>query len=117
MPLKTGVASVASGLGSVASTGAQAAASPFKRAASKTADSFKSSYQAGADAAAGIAGGATEGDPAATTSSPPPEGQPDWAKRMKRNQQLSQGVQVAAHAVKSGDSHGGGTSINLSESD
>ena len=26
-------------------------------------------------------------------------------------------VQAAAHAVKSGDSHGGGSSVNLSESD
>ena len=39
------------------------------------------------------------------------------AKRMKRSQQMSHGVQAAAHAVKSGDSHGGGSSVNLSESD
>ncbi len=40
-----------------------------------------------------------------------------WAKRIKRSQQLAHGVQAAAHAVKSGDSHGGGSSVNLSESD
>ena len=109
---------MASGLGNVASTGAQAAASPFKRAASKAADSLKSSYQSGANAAAEIAGTTSDTEPAAATATNvAAEGQPDWAKRMKRNQQLSQGVQVAAHAVKSGDSHGGGASINLSESD
>jgi type IV secretion system protein TrbL len=36
---------------------------------------------------------------------------------MKRSQALSHGVTAAAHAVRSGDAHGGGSSINLSESD
>ncbi|MGE4476522.1 MAG: type IV secretion system protein, partial [Stutzerimonas sp.] len=114
---QSGVGGVASGLGNVASTGAQAAASPFKRAASKAADSLKSSYRSGANAAAEIAGATTDAEPAAAATSVAAEGQPDWAKRMKRNQQLSQGIQVAAHAVKSGDSHGGGASINLQTSD
>ena len=35
----------------------------------------------------------------------------------KRSQQMTHGVQAAAHAVRSGDSHGGGSSVNLSESD
>jgi type IV secretory pathway TrbL component len=38
-------------------------------------------------------------------------------ERMKRSQQMTHGVQAAAHAVRSGDSHGGGSSVNLSESD
>ena len=45
------------------------------------------------------------------------DGQPDWAKRMKRGQSLSHGATLAAHAVRSGDGHGGGSSVNLSESD
>jgi type IV secretion system protein TrbL len=116
---QSGAAGVASGLGNVASTGAQAAVSPLRRAASNAADSLKSSYQSGAQAAAEINGAAAEASPSDPAAPPPvtTDGQPDWAKRMKRNQQLSQGVQVAAHAVKSGDSHGGGASINLSESD
>jgi type IV secretion system protein TrbL len=36
---------------------------------------------------------------------------------MKRSQALSHGVTAAAHAVRSGDSHGGGSSINLSQGD
>jgi type IV secretion system protein TrbL len=36
---------------------------------------------------------------------------------MKRSQHITHGVQAAAHAVRSGDSHGGGSSINLSEGD
>jgi type IV secretion system protein TrbL len=120
---------VASGLGNVASTGAQAAASPLKRAASKAAESLKSSYQTGARAAfetaggsstAGSIGGEAAGADAAASpasSSSAANGPPAWAKRMKRNQQMTHGVQAAAHAVKSGDSHGGGSSVNLSESD
>ena len=32
---------------------------------------------------------------------------------MKRHQTMSHGATAAAHAVKSGDSHGGGASISL----
>lgn len=44
-------------------------------------------------------------------------GAPDWARRMKRHQAVSHGVSAAAHAVRSGDSHGSGSSVSLSESD
>ena len=126
---QSGASAVASGLGNVASAGAQAATSPLKRAATQTADGFKSSYQSGARAAfemtggsstAGTIGGEADAEAAsASTASPSPatDGPPAWAKRMKRSQQMSHGVQAAAHAVKSGDSHGGGSSVNLSESD
>ncbi|MBN9247454.1 MAG: P-type conjugative transfer protein TrbL, partial [Hyphomicrobium sp.] len=110
----------------------QAAASPLKRAASQAADSLKSSYQSGARAAFEVTGGSStagtigggpqdaeaEAPPAAAASpSSATDGPPAWAKRMKRSQHMSHGVQAAAHAVKSGDSHGGGSSVNLSESD
>jgi type IV secretion system protein TrbL len=36
---------------------------------------------------------------------------------MRRSQQMAHGIQTATHAVRSGDSHGGGSSISLSESD
>ena len=55
--------------------------------------------------------------PSGSSSSASADGPPAWAKRMKRGSQASHGIQAAAHAVKSGDSHGGGSSVNLSESD
>ncbi|MGY3138419.1 type IV secretion system protein TrbL [Bradyrhizobium sp. USDA 4501] len=116
----TGGSAVASGLGNVASTGAKAAASPLRRAASRVGDSLKSSFESGArtelngGAAGAEAADASAAPSAAATASDAP---PAWAKRMKRSQQLTHGVQAAAHAVRSGDSHGGGSSINLSESD
>jgi len=112
---------VASGLGNVASTGAKAAASPLKRAMTRASDGLKSSFDAGSRAAAEISGGGSDGGTAESAptaaSAPAAGGPPAWAKRMKRSQQLAHGVQAAAHAVKSGDSHGGGSSIKLSGSD
>lgn len=119
---QSGASGVASGLGNVASTGAKAAVSPLKRAATRAADSLKSSYDAGSRAATEISGGASSDggateSAAAATSAPEAAGPPAWAKRMKRSQQMSHGLSAAAHAVRSGDSHGGGSSVNLSESD
>lgn len=122
---QSGASGVASGLGGVANAGAQAAVSPLKRAASRAADSLISNFQAGSRAAIETTGGSVAGGEAAeaeaaapaATSSSAAEGQPAWATRMKRSQQMTHGVQTAAHAVRSGDSHGGGSSVNLSESD
>ena len=66
--------------------------------------------------------GTVGGAPAADASSAESQttvrgGAPDWARRMKRHQAVSHGVSAAAHAVRSGDSHGSGSSVNLSESD
>ena len=119
---QSGASAVGSGLGNVASTGASkagsAAASPFRRAAA----SLKESFAAGGRAVSGEAGTAEAASTEATTATPAapsssPDNPPAWARRMKRNQQMTHGVQAAAHAVKSGDAHGGGSSVNLSESD
>ena len=75
----------------------------------------KSAFEAtgGSSTMGTIGGDATE----AASSSSPASGPPAWAKRMKRSQSMTHGVQAAAHAVRSGDAHGGGSSVNLSESD
>ncbi|MBU2031564.1 MAG: P-type conjugative transfer protein TrbL [Alphaproteobacteria bacterium] len=121
---QTGAAGVASGLGGVARAASSAAASPLKRAATKASDSIKSSFSEGARAGFGATGGSstagTVGGEAATDAAPATSaagGTPAWAQRMKRSQQFSHGVSAAAHAIRSGDSHGGGSSVNLSESD
>lgn len=73
----------------------------------------------GGSSTAGTIGGeaADDGAAPAASSSSAADGPPAWARRMKRSQQFTHGVQAAAHSVRSGDDHGGGTSINLSESD
>ncbi|HCE6854153.1 P-type conjugative transfer protein TrbL [Pseudomonas aeruginosa] len=122
---QSGAAGVASGLGGVARAAGSAAVSPLKRAASKASESVKSSFSDGARAAFGVTGGSSTAGtvgggsaaPAAAAPSSPAAGPPDWAQRMQRSQAVNHGATMAAHAVRSGDSHGGGSSVNLSESD
>ncbi|MCG5233821.1 P-type conjugative transfer protein TrbL [Xanthobacter oligotrophicus] len=84
---QSGMASVASGLGGIARAAGSAAVTPLANAIN------------------------------GTTSATSAGEVPDWAKRMKRGQSLRHGVSAAAHAVRSGDSHAGGSSVSLNESD
>ncbi|AZS21168.1 P-type conjugative transfer protein TrbL [Methylorubrum populi] len=123
---QSGAAGVASGLGGVARAGGSAAVSPLRRAASRAAESMKSSFNAGGKAAfeatggsstMGSIGGDAAGDGAASSGSAGAGGPPAWAQRMRRSQHMTHAVQATAHAVRSGDAHGGGSSVNLSEGD
>ena len=120
---QSGAAGVASGLGGVARAAGSAAASPLNRATAKAAESVKSSFSDGARAGLGVTGGsssqgtiggASVADAAGLASA---GGPPAWAQQMHRRQALNHGTTMAAHAVRSGDSHGGGSSVNISESD
>ncbi|MCL8489087.1 MULTISPECIES: P-type conjugative transfer protein TrbL [Bradyrhizobium] len=124
---QSGASGVASGLGGVARSAGSAIASPLRRAAARATESVKSSNTDGAKAGFSTTGGSsTMGSvgrapaadaPSAESVATACGGAPDWAKRMKRNQTVSHGVSATAHAVRSGDSHGSGSSVNLSESD
>lgn len=108
-----GVASgVASGVGGIVRAGAGVATSPLRQAASALSDSA----HGGARAAVAASGGAVTGggSPDAPTPSSNP---PAWAARMGRAQTLHHGATAATHALRSGDSPGGGTSVSLSERD
>jgi type IV secretion system protein TrbL len=73
----------------------------------------RSSFAAtGGSSTAGTVGGAegASGSSGAADASGPPA----WAQRMRRNQSMSHGAQAAVQALKSGDSHGGGHSVDLS---
>ena len=106
---ETGISGVASGLGGVARAGAQAAASPLRRAASRAKDSMQSSFNDGGRAV--LTGGAPRPTPAGEDAPSQGDGPPAWARRMR----MTHAVQATAHAVRSGDAGGGGASINLSE--
>ncbi|WP_413992291.1 P-type conjugative transfer protein TrbL [Labrys okinawensis] len=103
-----GAAGVASGLGGVGRAAGGAATAPFRRAVTRAAGSLKESYQSGAQAVAGSAGGSATPDSGVAGPSNP-SSPPAWAQRMKR------GASTAADAIKSGDSRGGGHSVDLSE--
>ena len=120
---QSGASGVASGLASVgrAAGGAarNAAASPLRRAAASVKSSFSDGVKAGFGATggsstAGTVGGAAE---AATASGQASGTPPAWARRMQRGRHMGHAIQTASHAIRSGDGHGSGSSINLSESD
>jgi type IV secretion system protein TrbL len=94
------------GIAGVAEAAGSAAASPLRRAAASMRESF----------AAGGASAGGEGTPAAgAAGSAETSGPPAWARRMKRNQTISQGVSAANHAIRSGDHPSSGGGVDLSE--
>ena len=117
---QSGAAGVASGLGGVARAAGGAATSPLRRAAQSVRSSFADGVKSGFGGTGGsssmgtVANDAGSAAPAAAGSATNP---PAWAQRMRRGQTMSHGVTLAAHAIRSGDSHGGGSSINLSGGD
>ena len=86
----------AGGVAGVAQAAGSAAASPLRRAAGAGAG------EAGAAGASGAGQGAGSG-------------QPGWARAMKRDQTIRQGVTAAEQAIRSGDHSGGGHAVDLSE--
>ena len=120
---RSGASGVAAGLGGVGHAAASAAAAPMRRAAARAAGTMKESFAAGARSSFASTGGsstmgtvgggdtATEG---AASQGGNLSGPPAWAQSMRRNQAMVHGTQTAAQALRSGDSHGGGHSVDLS---
>jgi type IV secretion system protein TrbL len=109
---QSGLKSVGGSLGGMVRTAAGTLSSPLKRASASMQSSFSDGGGRAAEATGGMSPAASGGG--GTNSSDPA---PAWAKRMKRGQAMSHGVSTAAHAIRSGDAHGGGSSVNLSERD
>jgi len=117
---QSGASGVASGLAGVAKAAGKAATGSAKQAATQASESLKQRFQTGARSGFAATGGSstmgTVGAGEAADSAPQNASSPPaWAQRMKRNQAMSHGASAAAHAVKSGDSHGGGHSVDLSD--
>jgi type IV secretion system protein TrbL len=111
---------LASGLGGVGKAAGSAVAAPIKQAAKSVSDTLKERYQAGARAVFTATGGSSTmgsaGEPAgdAASAADGASSLPAWARRMRRGQAMSHGVSAAAQAVRSGDSAGGGHTVDLS---
>ena len=119
---ESGPAGVAAGLGGVARAASGAAMSPLKRAATSASENLRSSFDAGGRTAFAATGGSSSigtagGGVTPSASASQTDGPPAWARRMRHSQAMSHGVTAAAHAVRSGDNHGGGASVSLSERD
>ncbi|HEV2605604.1 MAG TPA: P-type conjugative transfer protein TrbL [Microvirga sp.] len=100
--------SVAGGLSGVARAGTSAAASPLRRAG----ESLRRDFQRGGQA---VSGATAAPAPAANDSAASPTGEPAWARAMRRRQAAAHGVQTAAHALRSGDGGGAGSSVSVRE--
>ncbi len=120
---RSGASGVTAGLGGVGRAAAASAAAPVRRAANQAAGSVKQSFAAGAKSSFAATGGSsTQGSVAGgqSAAASPAEasaadaGPPAWAQRMRRNQAIHHGATAAANALRSGDSHGGGHSVDLS---
>ncbi|RWJ05674.1 P-type conjugative transfer protein TrbL [Mesorhizobium sp.] len=117
---QSGAAGVASGLGGVASAAGTGAMSPLRRPVGSVKSAFSEGTRAGFAATGGsFSMGTLAGDPGAASAPPASnaDGPPAWAQRMRRSGHMGHGVSAAAHAVRSGDSHASGASVNLSEGD
>ena len=113
---KSGGVAMAGGARAVGEYAASAATSPLRKAG----DGVKQSFREGSRDAITKTGGSITPGPSTPPPSPPPaadQGQPSWAKAMKDRQTISHGASIAAHTLKSGDSHGGGASVDTSEKD
>ncbi|MCC0017427.1 MAG: P-type conjugative transfer protein TrbL, partial [Rhodobiaceae bacterium] len=109
---QSGASGVAAGLGGVARAAGGAMTSPLRRASAGMRQSYTEGGRAAIEATGGAVTAATSTAPGGTQTD-----MPDWARRMKRAQRVSHGASAAAHSIRSGDAHGGGSSIDLSEGD
>ncbi|ACI94702.1 conjugal transfer protein TrbL [Afipia carboxidovorans OM5] len=116
---QSGASGVASGLGGIARAAGGAATSPLRRAAGSVKSSFSDGVKSGFGATGGSStmGTVAGTDDSASASSQATGTPPGWAQRTRRSGHASHAVQTAAHALRSGDGHGSGSSVNLSESD
>lgn len=116
---RTGGAGVASGLGGIVRAAGGAAASPLRHAPADTKAGFSNGLKSGFAATggfstAGTVGGSPQPSSASSSSDTKP---PGWAQRVHRSGHVGHAAQMTAHAVRSGDSHASGSSVNLSEKD
>lgn len=120
---QTGTAGVVSGFAGIARAAGSAVTAPLRQAATSLQSGFSDGSKAAFAATGGSSTAGTIGDAASSTGdagqtpAPTRDGAPDWARRMKRVQAISHGASAAAHALRAGDSHSSGSSVNLSESE
>ena len=124
---KSGAGAVAGGMSAVgraaAGSAASAVLSPLRKAAAKGGETMKASFRSGARAGFTATGGTITGGPATAAaaagdiSATPTSGPPAWAAAMKRRQTMTHGATLAAHTLKAGDSHGGGSGPDIRERD
>lgn len=112
---RTGPQAVGAGLKAVGEAAGATAMSPLRKARTSVQQAFREGGRAAIVNTGGtIKSGGT--DPA-EAQVPADAAVPAWARSMRQRQSLAHGATIAAHTLKSGDSGGLGTSIDLSQKD
>ena len=105
-----GLRGAAAGLGNVARTGAQSVGQRVSAGArslqARAAAAINPNVSTGSAATGSAAQGGAEGAPANT-------GQPAWARRLQRRQQLTHAATTVAHTLRGGDGGGAGSGPSL----
>ncbi|HMM46152.1 MAG TPA: P-type conjugative transfer protein TrbL [Candidatus Macondimonas sp.] len=105
-----GLRGAAAGLGNVARTGAQSVGQRVSAGArslqARAAAAINPNVSTGSAATGSAAQGGAEGAPANT-------GQPAWARRLQRRQQISHAATTVAHTLRGGDGGGAGSGPSL----
>lgn len=104
---EAGGGSVAAGLEGVAKAGAQAMSAPLRRAGEHLKDRFDAGGESVRTAGAERLGAAAAGEAV----------EPGWARSLRQRRAAARSAETAVHALKSGDSHGAGATIDTSEAD
>ena len=108
----------------LAAKGGSAAAATLSRSAASPGGGSSGGGPASSGAPLGPSGGAPSAPGGAPGSgsggagggaAPAASGAPAWAKRLRRQQAMTQGASMAAHSLRAADSGGGATHVSLSE--
>ena len=127
------VGAAATGVGAAVMAGARMAPAAARlagsgaRAVGSATGSTRSAFQAGstvagsgvksASATGSPAGQSAAGEAADGAASSQKQGQPAWAKRLQRRQQITQAATTAAHTLRGGDGGGAGQGPSLRDAD
>ncbi|MDT8320205.1 MAG: P-type conjugative transfer protein TrbL [Xanthomonadales bacterium] len=105
-----GLKGVAAGLGNVARTGAQSVGQRVSAGARSLKTRAATAINPDASTGSAATGPATQGSAEAASAS---TGQPAWARRLKRRQQLTHAATTVAHTLRGGDGGGSGSGPSL----
>ncbi|MCW2387168.1 type IV secretion system protein TrbL [Sphingobium sp. B11D3B] len=100
---------------------AAAATSPLRKAADKVREDLRTNFHAGARSGFGVEPQGADGEASSSAGSTAQSavsaasGQPSWAKTMKRRRTITHGVNLTAHTLKGGDSHGAGAGPDITD--
>jgi type IV secretion system protein TrbL len=108
-----GARAFGAGVANVVRSGVQTAGQRVSAGASALRDRFAAA--ASARTAAGATSSGAAGGESSTASAEGPADVPDWARRLHRRQNMTQGASAAAQAVRSGDHGGSGASPSLDD--